>query len=71
MTPQGSLPPEAHLILGIAVLIYFLPFSVAIIRNHNDWLAITVLDLLLGWTVVGWLVALIWACTGNTRNRRP
>jgi hypothetical protein len=43
------------------VLIYFLPFIVAIARKHLDSTAIFVLNLFLGWTFIGWVIALIWA----------
>ena len=26
------------------------------------------MNLLLGWTLIGWLVAVIWACSGTTEN---
>ncbi len=52
--------------LIVAVLLYFLPTVVALSRGHLSALAIFFLDLFLGWTVLGWLVALIWSCTGNT-----
>jgi len=32
-------------------------------RAHPDWIAISLVNLFLGWTVVGWLVALAWART--------
>jgi hypothetical protein len=48
------------------VLLYFLPTIVALSRGHLSALAIFFLNLLLGWTLIGWLAALIWSCTGNT-----
>ncbi len=45
--------------MTILVLLYFLPSIVG--RNKQDFTAIFVLNLLLGWTVVGWIVALVWA----------
>jgi hypothetical protein len=53
-------------ILGIIVVgLYMLPALVAGQRHHRQKLAITVLNVLAGWTVIGWLVALIWACTAD------
>ncbi len=52
--------------LTVIVLIYFLPTVVALARGHLSALAIFFLDLFLGWTLIGWLVALIWSSTGNT-----
>lgn len=44
------------------VAIYLLPFIVAMVRGKRNCLAILVLNLLLGWTLIGWVVALVWAC---------
>ena len=46
-------------------LIYFAPWIVAYYRNHNNTLAIAMLNLFLGWTFIGWVVALVWGCTNN------
>jgi Superinfection immunity protein len=53
---------------GILFLIslHFLPTMVAVARRHRSRLAIFLVNFLLGWTVIGWIVAMIWACTGNT-----
>jgi hypothetical protein len=34
-------------------------------RKHRALLDIIVTNLWLGWTVIGWFVALIWACNLN------
>lgn len=50
--------------LLLAVLIfafYFLPTLIAFLRNHKNKLAIFLLNLLLGWTVLGWVGSLIWS----------
>jgi hypothetical protein len=52
--------------LIVALLLYFLPTVVALSRGHLSPLAIFFLDLFLGWTLIGWIIALIWSCTGNT-----
>ena len=40
---------------------YFLPALVAGSRKHPQALGIFLLDFLLGWTLVGWVIALVWA----------
>ena len=45
----------------ILAAIYFLPFLVA--YNHKNAVGIFVLNLFLGWTLIGWVGALIWAVT--------
>ena len=47
------------LIGGIAA--YFLPAIVAKARRHSDYTSILLVNLLLGWTFLGWVVALVWA----------
>lgn len=47
----------------IVLVLYFLPMTVAALRKHHDGGAIAVLNLLLGWTVLGWIVSLVWALT--------
>ena len=46
----------------VSILIYFLPTVVARGNHKLDTGAIFVLNLLTGWTFVGWVVALVWAC---------
>ena len=46
---------------------YFLPSIVATVRNHPASLPIFLLNLSLGWTVLGWVGALIWSALANTQ----
>ncbi len=45
---------------------YFIPTIIAIIRGKRNKLAVFVLNLLAGWTFVGWVIALVWALTTET-----
>jgi 4-amino-4-deoxy-L-arabinose transferase-like glycosyltransferase len=47
-----------------SVVPYLIPTVIAAWRDHPKKTGIFLINLLLGWTVVGWLVALIWALTG-------
>lgn len=47
--------------LGIPFVMYFLPSIIALVRSKRDILAIFLLNLFLGWSVIGWIVALVWA----------
>jgi Superinfection immunity protein len=44
-------------------LLYFLPSIIG--RNKKDAGAIFLLNLLLGWTLVGWVAAFLWACASD------
>ena len=50
--------------------IYFLPWVIAILRDHHQNMAIGALNLFLGWTVIGWIVALEWSVTSTTRGEQ-
>lgn len=41
---------------------YMLPWAIAMTRGKSDRWGIFWLNLLTGWTVVGWIGALIWSC---------
>lgn len=45
--------------------IAFLPLWIARVRKHPHSLAIFLINLLLGWTFLFWIVALIWAFVGK------
>ena len=49
---------------GLVLLaMYFLPAIIAAARQHRQTLAIFALNLLLGWSVIGWIIALVWSLT--------
>lgn len=49
------------LALSIGTVIYFLPTIIACERGHKNAFAIFVLNVLLGWSIIGWAIALIWS----------
>jgi hypothetical protein len=58
---MGSDSGVGFVLLGLCLAAYFIPSIVAMIRSHRQGAAIFLLNLLLGWTLVGWVVALVWA----------
>ncbi len=58
-------PVHFLIVLCIAALLigvpYFIPSIVAYARRKTNRGAILALNIFLGWTVVGWVVALVWA----------
>ena len=53
------------LFLLFLALMYFLPAIIG--RDKRDAGLILVLNLFFGWTVIGWIVCLIWACAADSR----
>jgi hypothetical protein len=50
---------------GFSTLMYFLPSIIALAKSKRDLLAIFLLNLFLGWSVIGWIVALVWAAKSD------
>ncbi|MGH9480915.1 MAG: superinfection immunity protein [Terriglobales bacterium] len=53
------------LTLLVLVLLYFLPAILA--RNKQNFLGVFLVNFLLGWTVIGWVAALVWALSEPER----
>lgn len=64
-------PEIMGLILGAGlVMLYFLPLIVANSRGRQGQLMIGLGNFLLGWTVIGWIVLLVVAFTGESKADR-
>lgn len=47
------------------IVFYFVPTIVAHNRKHVEVNSIVVLNILLGWTCLGWVAALVWSFSSN------
>lgn len=56
--------------LLVFLMLYFLPALVAQARGRDGQLAISFGNLFLGWTVIGWVVLLVIAFTGESASVR-
>ena len=57
-------------VLPLFLIAYFVPFFIALGRKHRFSVAIGLLNVFLGWTVLGWLAAMIWAVNKDVRDPR-
>jgi RsiW-degrading membrane proteinase PrsW (M82 family) len=56
--------PELVIIFGFVLPVFvvlWLPTIIAFKRKHPQAAGIILVNFLLGWTVIGWVVALVWA----------
>jgi hypothetical protein len=51
--------------LLVVLALYFLPSIVAVARRITHQGSVVVINVFLGWTFVGWVVALAMACRTN------
>lgn len=52
----------------IGLLVYFLPAIIAAIKKKRNLAAIIILNILTGWTFIGWIIALIWSITSDNNQ---
>lgn len=51
------------ILLTVSIVFYIIPTIIAAVRGHHNVGAIAALNFLLGWTFLGWVVALVWSLT--------
>jgi Superinfection immunity protein len=61
---------EGLVVLLLPALFYFLPTLKGLFRPSVDLRRVALVNLFLGWTVIGWLVAIVMA-DGLTKPSRP
>ena len=57
----------AFLAFTVFICLYLLPTFIAYRKDKNDKLAILLINIFLGSTLVGWVIALIWALTEDKK----
>lgn len=64
-------PIMAVAYLAIAFIVYFLPSFIASNRKHHNSAPIFLLNLVLGWSVIGWVAALLWSISAVRVSEKP
>ena len=61
---------ETVIVSSVVVLaVYFFPTTIAVLNQKENATAVFLLNLLLGWTFVGWVIALVWAATKDRKYK--
>jgi len=55
--------PMSLVLVLLAVSFYFIPSLVAMKRDHPNAVPIFLVNAFFGWTVIGWVGALVWSFT--------
>lgn len=56
----------ALIVIVLLIAFYFLPFIIAVNRKHKNRVPIFLVNLIFGWSFLGWIAALVWSFTANT-----
>ena len=68
---HGQVTAASLIVLVVVLLLHFLPTVIAFLRHHHNLIAIFALNLLLGWTGLGWIIAFIWSLTATPKPSAP
>jgi Superinfection immunity protein len=78
VTPVSTTTPSdsgtlfvSFVLLILLIIAYIFPSAVASHRHCKATAGIVIVNLSLGWTFVGWVVALAWAASGDTLPGAP
>lgn len=68
--PPGGDPLTVFFVVIGSSLIYFAPGLTAEHRRHRQRVPIYLLNLFLGWTLIGWVAALVWSTTTDVDREK-
>jgi len=57
------------ILLLLILILYMLPTLLAFSREHPRRGAIGVANILIGWTLIGWVVVFLWAALGHVEEQ--
>lgn len=66
---DGVNPINGFIVGALLILAYFAPSLVADSRKHRSAGGICVINFFLGWSLIGWVVALAWAYADSGRQQ--
>jgi cytochrome b subunit of formate dehydrogenase len=57
------------LVFCVLCWIYLAPSGVAFARHHRQRAPILIVNICLGWTLIGWVICLAWAATSQEPSK--
>lgn len=54
----------------LLIALYFLPTIIAYNRKYQNRMSVFVIDLFLGWTLIGWVIALALSLASNVEENK-
>jgi hypothetical protein len=55
----GTVTKVVAVVLALLTGGYLLPWAIAVLRDLRTHVSVLLVNLLLGWTIIGWIVALV------------
>lgn len=67
----GAMPPSAQAFCSLLIACYLFPAAVAFAGDHRSRWAILLVNVVLGWSVIFWFVALVFAFAAPRSSAQP
>ncbi len=67
---KSDLPDQNTVIIVmiiVGIVFYFIPSIIALVRMKKNLLAIIALNFFLGWSLIGWVVSLVWSLSSDSK----
>ncbi len=58
------------IMLIVGVVVYFIPSIIALLRMKKNLFAIIALNFFLGWSLIGWVVSLVWSLSSDSKPQK-
>ncbi|GAA4274832.1 superinfection immunity protein [Aquimarina gracilis] len=58
------------IMLVVGVVAYFIPSIIALLRMKKNLIAIIALNFFLGWSLIGWVVSLVWSLSSDSKPQK-
>lgn len=55
------------ILIAAGIFVYFLPMIIGALKDHKNMLPIALVNIFLGWSLIGWVAALVWAFIDNSK----
>ena len=56
------------ILLMVVLLLYLLPTLIAYGREHSRRQLVAIANILVGWTLIGWILVFLWAALGHVEE---
>ncbi len=69
---KSDLPDQDTVIIVmiiVGIVFYFIPSIIALVRMKKNLIAIIALNFFLGWSLIGWVVSLVWSLSSDSKPR--
>jgi len=54
----------------LGAILYFTPSIIAIMRAKKNLIAIMALNFFLGWSLIGWVISLVWSLSNDSKPHK-